>query len=134
MTIGELYKAAENAGAEIIVGDFSYNKSMSILDNEGKTHIALHNHFETTADERVHLAHEIGHCVRGAFYNIYSSLDARGKHERRADEWAIMHLVPKARFFAACRRGAVYPYQIAEEFNITAQFAEKAMKYYLGEV
>ena len=34
-------------------------------------------------------AHEIGHCVKGAFYNRYATADNISQHEYRADKWAI---------------------------------------------
>lgn len=84
----------------------------------------------TNADRLVHLAHEIGHCVRGAFYNMYAARDFRSKHERKADEWAIRRIVPLALLKKAIRHGSTEPWQIAEDFNITCEFAEKAMKYW----
>ena len=131
MTTGELYKLAEKTDTEIIVGHLKHNKGFSVLDDDGDAHIVIRHKYETTAEERVVLAHELGHCMRGAFYNLYSPYEARGKQERQADTWAIERLVPKDEFFAACKGGAHYPYEIAEVFNITSQFAEKVMRYYL---
>jgi len=42
----------------------------------------------TDVVELYQLAHELGHCECGAFYNRYSPFDLVGKHERRADCWA----------------------------------------------
>ena len=47
------------------------------------------------AQETVCLAHELGHCETGSFYNQYAALDVRQRHENRADKWAIQHLIPR---------------------------------------
>ena len=44
--------------------------------------------------ERVHLGHELGHCVTGSFYNIHAAVDCRQRHENRADKWAVQTLIP----------------------------------------
>lgn len=42
----------------------------------------------TRVGEKEALAHELGHCEYGGFYNEYSSFDIRAKAERRADKWS----------------------------------------------
>ena len=87
----------------------------------------------TEAERTVMLAHGLGHCVRGEFYNLYSPYDVRKKHERRADEWAIRKTVPYSKIKKAVRRGESEPWQIAELFGVTVPFAEKALRYWFGE-
>jgi len=126
----DLYQLAEQVCDEVIVGKFPENGSLSIMQ-DGMTFIGINDRFASSADERVHLAHECGHCARQAFYSVRAPIITRGKAERQADEYAIERLVPEGDFFAACERGAVYPWQIADEFGITPKFAEKVMTYYL---
>lgn len=85
---------------------------------------------ETTAQERVHLAHELGHCETGSFYNVYSSLDIREKQEKRADFWAVRRLVPEDEFLNALASGKVEVWELAEYFDVTEDFIHKAVKIY----
>lgn len=85
---------------------------------------------ETTAQERVHLAHELGHCETGSFYNVYSSLDIREKQEQRADRWAVSHLVPVEEFMSALSEGVVEVWELAEFFDVTEDFIRKAAEIY----
>lgn len=103
-------------------------ESLSACVNK-KCYVGLDPGF-TEPEKLVHLAHELGHCVRGAFYNIYAVRDYRQKHERKADEWAIRRLIPYPLLKKAIRHGSTEPWQIAEDFNVTCKFAEKAMKYW----
>lgn len=87
-------------------------------------------HIETTAQERVHLAHELGHCETGSFYNLYSPLDIREKQEKRADFWAVRRLVPAEEFRFALSRGVVEIWELAEYFDVTEDFIRKAVEIY----
>ena len=46
---------------------------------------------KSAADETYKLAHELGHCEYGGFYNAKSPLDLRGKREYKADVWAVQN-------------------------------------------
>ncbi len=85
---------------------------------------------ETTAEERVHLAHEIGHCETLSFYNIYSSLDIREKHEEKADRWAVSRLIPACELAAAIKCGYCETWSLAEFFDVTEDFIRKAIRIY----
>ncbi len=81
---------------------------------------------------KVELAHEIGHCETGSFYNIHSKLEVRGKLERRADVWAIRALVTPEELHEAVRLGNYEIWQLAEYFNIPEDFMQKIVAYYEG--
>ena len=85
---------------------------------------------ETAAEERVHLAHELGHCETGSFYNVYSSLDIREKQEMRADRWAVSRLVPADKLRQALNIGIVEIWELAEYFDVTENFIRKAFEIY----
>ena len=76
------------------------------------------------------LAHELGHCVTGSFYNRYSEFDVIAKHERRADKWAIKKLIPEDELNDAFEHGIVEPWDLAEYFNVTEDFIIKAVEFY----
>lgn len=118
---------AESRGHKVIYDDLPEVKSISIED--GKCFIGIDLRL-TVAEEKVCLAHELGHCETGSFYNIYSPFDVRVKHEHRADNWAIKKLVPKDELIAAVKRGCVEKWELAEEFGVTEEFMVKAVSYY----
>lgn len=82
------------------------------------------------SEERVCLAHELGHCRTGSFYNLYSALDIRQKHENRADKWAINCLIPENELNKAISRGCHDVCSLAEHFCVTEDFVKKALKLY----
>ena len=81
--------------------------------------------------EKVHLAHELGHCATGSFYNIYAKVDHRQRHENRADKWAIRHLVPVQALDDAVADGCTELWALAERFGVTESFMRKAVCYYV---
>ncbi len=84
---------------------------------------------ESSKDERVHIAHELGHCVTGAFYNENSPVDNRGKCEETADRWAIKKLINKDELKRQIKRGLEI-WELAEYFNVTEYFMQKACQLY----
>lgn len=81
------------------------------------------------AAERVCCAHELGHCIRGAFYNRYAPHDLRARYEVKADKWAIKKLVPRDELEQAIKDGRE-PWELAELFGVTEEFMQKAMHWY----
>ena len=81
-------------------------------------------------EEKVKLAHELGHCETGSFYNRWAMLDVRQKHENRADKWAIRKLVPESDLDRALRDGHTELWDLAEQFGVTEDFMQKAVWYY----
>ncbi len=80
--------------------------------------------------ERVCLAHELGHCQTGSTYNLYSPLDLRAKHERRADNWAVQLLVPLNELEDALKGGYRDIPSLAEYFSVTEEFMQKVIDFY----
>ena len=127
-TSDELIEEAEEAGYEVMLADLRENGSCSVMLEDGECVIGLDGGVHAEPERRVMIAHELGHCVTGSFYNVYAVDDVRGKHERRADEWAVRRLIPRRAFLRAVRLGAREAWQIAEEFGVTVRFAEKAAR------
>lgn len=75
-------------------------------------------------------AHELGHCVKGAFYNRYSPYDIVSRHEARADSWAIEELVPKEELLQALAENLDSIYLLAEHFGVTEDFMKKVCIHY----
>ena len=104
--------------------------SMSVTDG---THCAIMmdpSKLLTEAEQRRTLAHELGHCVTGSFYNRYAKLDLRQKHENRADKWAIDRLVPADALAQAVASGHTELWDLAEYFDVPEEFMKKALCWY----
>lgn len=128
MKTTELYRIAERDGVTVQRFLLSSNKSVSLLSGK-RLFIGLDGKI-SGADEKVCLAHELGHCETMSFYNMYSPCDIRGKHERRANVWAIKKLIPRRKYFWALRYGYDNIYLLAEYFGVTPEFAQKTVDYY----
>lgn len=127
----ELYDLAEAHKVPVYWFDLQSTKSLSCRLEDGGGAIAMNPWSMTSlADEKVKLAHELGHCETGAFYNRYSSFDLRAQHERRADKWAIKKLIPKDELYAAISNGHTDVWDLAEYFNVTEDFMKKAIEFY----
>ncbi len=128
MDLNRLYSIAEHSGVSIDRADLPKNLSLSLMAG-GEMLVALDKGL-CGAKEKVCLAHELGHCETASFYNIYAPLDIRGKHERRADRWAIKRLIPKAQYIAAIKQGYDNIFSLSEHFDVTPEFMQKAVEYY----
>ena len=90
---------------------------------------SLYERCETEDELAAILAHEIGHCETGAFYNPYSNLDIREKHERTANRWAVKKLVPKSELVTLLKKG-YERWELAEHFEVTEDFINLAIRMY----
>jgi len=125
-----LIDEAERSGIDVIRCRLPQNGACSVMDAWGHCTIGIDDWACTEAVARARVAHEMGHCARGAFYNIYAADDVIGKHERRADEWAIMRLIPERDFRRAVRSGYTEAWMIAERFCVPIEYACKTMYFY----
>lgn len=125
MTLSHLYQIASDSG--IFVDNFdtkeveSFSMPNVVVLNKKK--------LRTSKDVKVHLAHELGHCKTGSFYNI-KTLETRERMEYRADRWAIKKLIPFAKLIAALQSGITERWELAEHFNVTEDYIDKAKTYY----
>lgn len=129
MTLTTLYDIAICDNIEVYSFDLKQCESLSVY-YDGECFIGIDPFkVQNESDEKVKLAHELGHCETGAFYNVYAKLDIRAKHERRADKWAIKKLVPEDELKEACKI-CTNRWELAEYFGVTEDFMQKAMDYY----
>ena len=119
----ELFKIADENGIEILYGFFPACKAIC---TEGL--IAI-DYDLSDAEEKVDLAHELGHCLTGSFYLLSSASIERRRAERKADKWAIKKLVPEDELERAMKQ-FTYFYELADYFGVTEDFIRKAVDYY----
>lgn len=126
-----LCRAAQRAGIPIIPFSLPNTGSLSYQDEGFHCYIGIDkSRMETEAQQKVHLAHELGHCMTGSFYNIHSPRDIREKHEIRADKWAIHRLIPAKELDEAVAMGCTDLWSLAEYFGVTEDFMRKTVCWY----
>ena len=126
MNINELYIYAKKQNIDV---DYFPMKEITSFSMPGCIAIDV-DKIENTADEAVHLAHELGHCVKGAFYNTYSGIDIKSRHEYKADKWAVQKLIPFDELMSAVDKGITTTWELAEHFNVTEKFIQRAIYIY----
>lgn len=128
----ELYATASQQNIPIYSCPMPQCGSMSLQLRDGSCAIGMDERVtDGGTQERVHLSHELGHCLTGSFYNIYSNADLRQRHENRADKWAIRHLIPVSALDDAIAAGHTELWDLAEFFGVTESFLKKAICLYV---
>lgn len=131
MELLELYQLADEEHIPVYSFDLPQTHSLSLMNNDGSCAVAIDPFgLNSTKDETIRLAHELGHCITGSFYNRYSKFDIKEKSEYKANKWAIKKLIPKDKLQAAFEQGYTEPWTLAEYFNVTEEFIIKAVNYY----
>ena len=132
MQIQNLYDLARQQNIEVLSYPMPENGSMSVMLEDGSCFIGMDDGLrDGGAQERVHLSHELGHCVTGSFYNIYAAIDYRQRHENRANKWAIQTLIPVEALDDAIAEGCTEVWELADRFQVTEDFIRKAVCYYV---
>ena len=131
MNLNDLYSYADEHNISVISFDMPKSESMSVL-YDGNCFVGIDPlAVRDEIDEKEKLAHEIGHCETGAFYNEYAACDIREKHERRANIWAIKKLIPKAKLIKAIQSGfGENRWELSEYFGVTEDLMKFALEYY----
>lgn len=132
-TSDDLYRIIRDEGIDLIPYSMPHTGSVSAKYG---THYVIgidHRFLGCAAEERSHLAHEIGHCVTDSFYFVRESLCGRQKHEYRADQWAVHHLIPWTSLHDAMREGDREPWKIADRFCVSEEFVRRALDLYERE-
>lgn len=132
MEVQALYDFAEQQNIGVLQFPMRENGSMSVMMDDGTCYIGVDESIQDgNVQERVHLSHELGHCMTGSFYNIYAAIDNRQRHENKADKWAIKKLIPLDDLDNAVADGYTEIWELAERFGVTDEFMQKAVCYYV---
>lgn len=128
METNTLYTLARENGVTVDFFPLPLCKS-ACVNVDGRDFVALDSTVRGS-EERVYLAHELGHCLSAAFYNLHSPLSSRGKAENKAKAWAIKTLVPIADLKKAMANGVCDTENLADHFGVTEALMEQALSYY----
>lgn len=132
MQTAQLYQLAQQENIEVLSYPLPQNGSMSVMLDGGQCFVGLDPSLrDGSVQERVHLSHELGHCVTGSFYNIYAAVDSRLRHENRADKWAVTTLISIEELDNAIAQGCTEVWELAEYFQVTEAFIRKALCWYV---
>lgn len=132
LAVPELYEFASQQNIAVIRFPMKESASMSIMSDDGSCYIGMDESIRDGGiQERVHLSHEIGHCVTGSFYNFHAAIDCRQRHENRADKWAVTKLIPVDALDDAIADGCTEIWDLADRFGVTERFMKKAICYYV---
>ena len=102
--------------------------SMSVRFSDGSKVIGMSKTENATHSKLECLAHEMGHCMTDSFYAGYSPFERRAKHENRANAWAVNEIIPFPGLCKAVKKGCHELWQLAEYFEVSIGFVEKAIK------
>ena len=131
MDLNDLYEYAGHNGVVVNCFKMLNCKSLSVCDENGHCFIAMNPFAQnTTAEERVQLAHELGHCLAGGFYGEGTDICERRRSERRANIFAYRLLVDKKELQNLIKNGDTSVWELAERFNVTDEFMADAIEYY----
>lgn len=127
-----LFRIAEEKDIPVIPFQLPETGSLCVQTETGNCFIGIdENLLETESDKKIHLGHELGHCVTGSFYNRYATCDIRQKHENRANRWAIEKIIPENELDNAVVDGYTSIFELAEHFEVTEDFMRMAVCWYI---
>ncbi len=129
--LSTLYRHAEELNIPVYHLPLPVTGSLSTMDGAGRCAIGLDlPHRRSRNEFRVRLAHELGHCATGSFYNRYSPCDLRQLHENRADKYAVRLLISEEALDAAVAQGHTEPWDLADYLGVDEAFLKKAVCLY----
>lgn len=132
MEIQALYDLAQQNNIGVRSFPLPEFGSLSVQADSGGCYIGMDPEIEDgSVQERVHLGHELGHCITGSFYSIHTAVDRRQRHENKADKWAIRKLIPVDELDKAIAEGCTEIWDLAERFGVTEQFIKKTICLYV---
>lgn len=130
METKKLYKLAESGGIRVDFCSLPHTRAFCI-NLSGKKFIAVDKSVAAeSSEERVILAHELGHLKTDALYSPDAPEIYRKRFERKADGWAINRLIPLSSLRSAIKNGNESVSALADYFSVTEEFMQKAIKYY----
>lgn len=130
MDLKELYKLAEEKNVRVMDFSLPENKSVCIEVDDGCFVGVDPAVFSSTREEKVVLAHELGHIQTGSFYAVGSDAASRSKQEAKAEKWTINNLVPLEELKKAIKNGYHDVQSLAEHFEVTEQFMYNVILHY----
>lgn len=125
----DLFEYAEQSDVIVEYGNLQKNKALSVRIGQDM-YIGMDKGIAAdSAEERTLLAHELGHCATGSFYDVQAPRSERGRMEHRAIKWALLHTVPKSELVRLIKEKYTQN-EIAGIFGVTEDLISTAYTYY----
>ena len=131
MELANLYRIAHRHGIPVLLFSMPKCESMSLQTEDGCVIGMDKSVCDCRSIEATHLAHELGHCLTGSFYNARCSHDLRQRHENRANKWAVECMIPSWELDKAVAEGHTTLWELADHFGVTEDFMRKAVCYHV---
>lgn len=126
MELTKLYEIADKNDISVYHFPLSPIRSMSVPGSIGIDADLL----SSSPEEKELLAHELGHCMRNAFYTGKSDFQLRGQCEAKANKWEVETLIPFDELKCALLDGCCEKWEIAEYFEVPVSVVELACELY----
>lgn len=134
VTLEQMYGYAHDNGIGVYGFRLPNSRAVTLRDQSGNCIIGIDNSRRySRAEQKTILAHELGHCATGAFYDLNLPVQTVEKYERKAENWAILNIMPYEAVIEAYRDGVRNLCELAEYFEVSEQLAARAVAYYLEE-
>ena len=131
MRLSDLYQTAQRQRIPVVCHPMPACESMALQTDSGCVIGLDRSVCDRGPLETTHLAHELGHCLTGSFYNRYTPFDLRQRHENRADKWAVRQMISAEALDLAVADGCTTLWELADRFGVTEDFMRKAVCYHV---
>lgn len=131
MVFDELLNLAEELNTDIYFNNSIIGKSYVVEIEKDLYCVNIdRNRTVSQQDMNVCLAHELGHVQSGTLYYNKTTKLYKGSAEYRADYRAAKKLIPIEKLIDCVANGIVEKYDLAEFFEVTEEFIDRALYIY----
>lgn len=131
VSLADLYEDAARQDIGVDYFPLKHREALCIVDQAGQDHIAIDpRRITSPMDEKLKLAHEMGHCETGSFYGRRVPFETRARCECRANRHMLEKLLPYDQLMQAFLDGHREPWDLAEHLDVPEQLIHMAFEYY----
>lgn len=134
VSLNDLYNIADNEGITVMSANCPECCAISMMSPSGKCYIGMdYSVIENERQERQYLAHDMGHCESGAFYNKYSPFNVISQQEFRANKKALQYLVPREELEYLLKNERLETWELCEYFDVDYEYIQIAFWVYFDK-
>lgn len=131
----EIYNELEREGAYLFSGTYNLPEDCdaATIKLNGKFGVFLDiDKIRTLAQEKEAVSHEWAHICEDATYHMDAPADVKRQAEVRANRAQIKKVLPWSELCQAVYDGCDTPYLLSERFDLSEEFIQSAIDYYIG--
>ena len=129
-TIDKVERAIINTGAQLRQMPLKGIKAITVKADDKYAVFVDMGDFSRISERAAAEAHECGHVATGTVHALGSPLEEIGRHELKADRWAVHRFLPWGKIKKAMRSGYTEAWQLAEYFDFDERFIRIALYVY----